>query len=223
MSAATRGERTNPIGIRNFARFALCHDQILARYGSPLHVRRARTSPAIDAMTIDQCKWPTLQRIACPATNASSSELHTIWLAQSNHESTRMKKNSCSHAAVRRLCPRLSLFTVRHWTLSVGRFPDQFEFEMRFRSVWFQRLPLFDQVIAIFEKELETIDVFRPFFQVSDVLEDECDRRGIFSKPCSAQSRLIPVARVQRHEQGMNTTRMINGDKPRIAFQNSMP
>jgi hypothetical protein len=34
---------------------------------------------------------------------------------------------------------------------------------MRFRSVWVQRLPLFAQVIAIFEKELETIDVFRPF------------------------------------------------------------
>ena len=43
--------------------------------------------------------------------------------------------------------------------------PSQLEFEMRFRSVWLQRLPLFDQVIAIFKKELETIDVLRPFFR----------------------------------------------------------
>jgi hypothetical protein len=43
-------------------------------------------------------------------------------------------------------------------------FPGQFEFEMRFRSVWVQRLPFFAQVIAIFEKELETIDAFVPFF-----------------------------------------------------------
>ena len=37
---------------------------------------------------------------------------------------------------------------------------------MRFRSVWIQRLPLFAQVIAVFKKELETIDVFRSFFQL---------------------------------------------------------
>jgi hypothetical protein len=54
---------------------------------------------------------------------------------------------------------------------------------MCFRSVRVQRLPLFDQVIAIFKKELETIDVFRSFFPVGDVLEHECDRCGIFSNP----------------------------------------
>ena len=42
---------------------------------------------------------------------------------------------------------------------------------MRFRSVRVQRLPFFDQVIAIFKKTIETIDVFRFFFPVSDVLE----------------------------------------------------
>ena len=93
---------------------------------------------------------------------------------------------------------------------------------MRFRSIRVQRLPLFDQVIAIFKEELETIDVLRSFFPISDVLEHECDRRRIFSKPFRAQPRLIPIARVQRHQQGMNTIGMINGDKPRIAFQNSM-
>ena len=63
---------------------------------------------------------------------------------------------------------------------------------MRFRSVWVQRLPLFAQVIAMFKKQLETIDVFRSFFPVGDVLEHERDRRGIFSKPFRAQPRLIP-------------------------------
>jgi hypothetical protein len=65
---------------------------------------------------------------------------------------------------------------------------------MCFRSVRVQRLPLFDQVIAIFKKELETIDVFRSFFPVGDVLEHECDRCGIFSKPFRAQPPLIPFA-----------------------------
>ena len=87
-------------------------------------------------------------------------------------------------------------------------FPGQFEFEMRFRSVRVQRLPFFAQVIAIFEKELETIDVFRSFFPVSNVFESEHDRIGILSKPFRAQPRLIPVARVQRHQQGMNTIGM---------------
>jgi hypothetical protein len=27
-------------------------------------------------MTIDQCKWPTLQRVARTATNTSTSDLH---------------------------------------------------------------------------------------------------------------------------------------------------
>jgi len=38
---------------------------------------------------------------------------------------------------------RPSSFSVRRWTLSVRRFPSQFEFEMRFRSVRVQRLPRF--------------------------------------------------------------------------------
>ena len=54
---------------------------------------------------------------------------------------------------------------------------------MRFRSVRVQRLPFFAQVIATFERQLETIDVFRSFFPVGDVLEHERDRCGIFSKP----------------------------------------
>jgi hypothetical protein len=65
---------------------------------------------------------------------------------------------------------------------------------MRFRSVWVQGLPLFAQVIAIFKKELETIDVFRSFFPVGNILEHQCDRRGIFSKPFRAQPRLIIFA-----------------------------
>ena len=57
---------------------------------------------------------------------------------------------------------------------------------MRFRSVRVQRLSFFAQVIAIFERQLETIDVFRSFFPVGDVLEHERDRCGIFSKPFRA-------------------------------------
>ena len=75
MSTATRGKRTNPIRVRNLARFTLSHDQFLARHRSPLHVRCTRTSTAIDAMTIDQRNWPALQHVSCPAANASTSEL----------------------------------------------------------------------------------------------------------------------------------------------------
>src|SRR5438093_10425195 len=89
MSAATRGKRTNPVRARNFTRFALCHDQILARHRSPRHMGRARASPAIDAMTIDQCKWPALQHVSCPTTNASTSDLHTIRLAEQMNQETR--------------------------------------------------------------------------------------------------------------------------------------
>jgi len=46
---------------------------------------------------------------------------------------------------------------------------------MRFRSVRVQHLPFFDQMIAIFKKELETIDMFRSLFPVGDVLEHERD------------------------------------------------
>jgi hypothetical protein len=63
---------------------------------------------------------------------------------------------------------------------------------MRFRSVRVQRLPLFAQVIAIFKKELETVDVFHSFVPIGDVLEHESDLRSIFSKPFRARPRLIP-------------------------------
>src|SRR6266436_1008675 len=122
-----------------------------------------------------------------------------------------------------RKCLKRQNRLVNNKLLSIGAaFPSQLEFETRFRSVRVQRLPLFAQVIAIFKKELEPIDVFRSFFPISDFLEHECDRRRIFSKPFRAQPRLVPIARVQRHQQGMNTIGMINGDKPRIAFQNSV-
>jgi hypothetical protein len=58
----------------------------MARHRSPLHIRRTRTSPAIDAVTIDQCRWPTLQHVSCPAANTSTGELHKIRLAKFNHE-----------------------------------------------------------------------------------------------------------------------------------------
>jgi hypothetical protein len=50
---------------------------------------------------------------------------------------------------------------------------------MRFRSVRVQRLSFFNQMIAISEKELKTIDVFRTFFLIGDVLAHERGRRGI--------------------------------------------
>jgi hypothetical protein len=48
---------------------------------------------------------------------------------------------------------------------------SQFEFEMRFHSVRVQRLSLFAQVIAIFKKEIETIDVFGPLRPAGDVFQ----------------------------------------------------
>ena len=78
MRPATRGKRTKPIRVRNRARFALCHDQILPRHRSPLHGGRARAFSAINAMTIDQCNWPALQYVPCPAAKASTSDLHRI-------------------------------------------------------------------------------------------------------------------------------------------------
>src|SRR5262249_59971365 len=76
MSAATSGKRTNPIRVGDLARFALCHDQILARHRSPRHMRGTCASPAIDAMPIDQSNWPALQQVSCPAANAATTELH---------------------------------------------------------------------------------------------------------------------------------------------------
>jgi hypothetical protein len=96
MSAATCGKRSNPIRIFNLARFAFCHDQILARHRSPLHIRRTRASPAIDAMTIDQCNWQALQHVSCPAANASTSDLHTIHLPEQMNQDTRKSGKVCS-------------------------------------------------------------------------------------------------------------------------------
>ena len=76
MSAATCAKRTNPVRVLNLARLALCHHQIPTRHRSPLYIRRTGASPAIDAMTIDQRRWPALQHVSCPAANASTSELH---------------------------------------------------------------------------------------------------------------------------------------------------
>src|SRR5262249_33052913 len=78
MRAAARGKRTNPVRVRNLARLTLRHDQILARHRSPCHVGRSRASAAIDAMTINQCKWPALQHVSCPTAKASTSEFHII-------------------------------------------------------------------------------------------------------------------------------------------------
>ena len=78
MRAAARCKGTNPIRVRNLARFALRKDHIFARHRSPLHIRRTRTSPAIDAMTIDQRNWPTFHHVSCPAAKASTSEFHKI-------------------------------------------------------------------------------------------------------------------------------------------------
>src|SRR5438552_12958677 len=68
--------------MRDFTRFTLCHRQIFAAHRSPGYVRRAGASAAIYAMTIDQCKWPTLQHVSCSAANASTSDLHIISLTQ---------------------------------------------------------------------------------------------------------------------------------------------
>jgi len=82
MRAATRSETADPIRMRDFARFTFCNDKIFARHRSPGDIGRTGASPAIDAMTIDQSKRPTLQRVSCPAANASTSKLHTIRLAK---------------------------------------------------------------------------------------------------------------------------------------------
>src|SRR5205823_4693561 len=66
--------------MRNLTRFTVCHDQICAGHGSPRDIGRAGASPAIDAMTIAQLKWPTFQHVSCAAANASTSELHMISL-----------------------------------------------------------------------------------------------------------------------------------------------
>jgi hypothetical protein len=98
MRAATCSKTANPIRMRDFARLTLCYDEIFARHGSPGHIGRAHTSPAIDAMTIDQSKRPTLQHVSCPAANASTSEIHKIRLPHFNHEFTLLRKSTARQA-----------------------------------------------------------------------------------------------------------------------------
>src|SRR5438067_12782657 len=87
-------EIPNPSRILDIARFTFCHDQILPRDRSPLHVRRTGASPAIDAMTIDQSKRPALQHISSPTAKASTRQLHTICLASMNQETRKSGKKS---------------------------------------------------------------------------------------------------------------------------------
>ena len=69
---------------------------------------------------------------------------------------------------------------------------------MRFRSVRVQRLPLFDEMIVIFKKELDTIDVFGALRPVSDVFEREHHRIGIFSKSMKPSQHLVVRFRSMR-------------------------
>jgi hypothetical protein len=98
MRAATCSKTANPICMRDFARFTFRNDEIFARHRSPCDIRRAGASPAIDAMTIDQRKRPTLQHVSGAAANASASEVHRIRLAHFNHESTLLRKATARQA-----------------------------------------------------------------------------------------------------------------------------
>src|ERR1044071_6990535 len=93
MRSATRGKRTNPVRVQNLPRFTLRKDQIPARYRSPLHIRRACASSAIDAMTINQCRGLALHHVPCPATNASTFDFHKLSLQILNHEFARTNTN----------------------------------------------------------------------------------------------------------------------------------
>ncbi len=75
--------------MRDFAWLTFRNDKIVARHRSPGDVRRTRASPAINAMTIDQSKRPTLQRISCPAANASTCEFHKVRLAKTGESGNR--------------------------------------------------------------------------------------------------------------------------------------
>jgi hypothetical protein len=39
-------------------------------------------------MTINQCDWPTLQYVPCPAANASTNDLHSICLPEQINQGT---------------------------------------------------------------------------------------------------------------------------------------
>jgi hypothetical protein len=49
-------------------------------------------------MTIDQGKRPTVHHVSCPAANASTSDIHKICLAKSNHELTLLHKVTARQA-----------------------------------------------------------------------------------------------------------------------------
>jgi hypothetical protein len=49
---------------------------------------RTSASPAVNAMTIDQCRRAALQHVSCPAANASTSELHVIHLPEQTNQET---------------------------------------------------------------------------------------------------------------------------------------
>ena len=96
MRAATCGKRANPIRVRNLARFTVRHDNILTRHCPPCHIGRARAFLAINAVTIDQCNWPALQHVSCPAANTPTSDLHTILLPEQLNQETTNRANGTS-------------------------------------------------------------------------------------------------------------------------------
>jgi uncharacterized membrane protein YeaQ/YmgE (transglycosylase-associated protein family) len=92
MRAATSSETANPIRMRDFAWLTFGDDKVFARHRSPSDVGRSGASPAIDAMTIDQRSWSALQRVSCPAANASTDKFHIISLTQKS-SATQFKKS----------------------------------------------------------------------------------------------------------------------------------
>ena len=63
----------------NLARFTLRNMQIFAQYRAPRDIGRASASPAIDAMTIDQCNRRALQHVSRLAAHASTRKLHSFF------------------------------------------------------------------------------------------------------------------------------------------------
>jgi hypothetical protein len=92
-------------------------------------MRRTRASPAIDAMTIDQCRRPALQHVSCRAANTSSSALHKIRLAHCNRELKlgHFPFDSCAPAHFDlSVCPSMSLASPRLHSLVA--YPSDFAF-----------------------------------------------------------------------------------------------
>jgi len=115
MRAATCSKTANSIRICDFARLTLCDNEIFASHGSPRHIGRTRASAAIDAMTIDQSKRPTLQHVSCPAANASTSELHKIRLAHSNPATDRSSLLSAHDVLHQRFEAWIAAKIVEEW------------------------------------------------------------------------------------------------------------